>query len=478
MVPLVTLVNPPRLRQVTKRPSYTAEPHLGLAYIAAFLRRAGFDVRFIDGDVEELSAVETATRALVGDPLYIGFTAPTALVKSAAKVAEEVKRRSPHTPLVLGGYHATVLPEDSLREFSAFDAVAIGEGEFTAVELAEQLRDGGGLAGVDGMAWREDGEIRRGEPRAVCMDLDSFPLPAWDLFPLQAYQAHYSTDRSIIELPVNTGRGCPGRCKFCARVSGRRVRRRSAASILAEVHENVRRYGARAIVFMDESFAHERLLVHEVCRGLIDTGLHRRIYWLCQTRIDSVDRETLRLMAKSGCRHISFGVESGSEEILTSVHKGIGKDIIRRAVSEAQAAHILVDNFFIIGLPGETRETIRETIRFAVELNSDFANFFLLVPYPGTEVYTMAERGEGGLRLLTKDWDLYGIQMGRALELADIPRSKLEQLQFWAYLRFYLRPSRLPNMLRMVNLKVLPVYLWNLFGGWLRGSKNNDELAP
>lgn len=467
--PLVTLVNPPRLRQVTKRPSYTSEPHLGLAYIAAFLRRAGFAVRYIDGDVEALTADQTADRALADNPVFIGFTAPTALVKSAAGVAEIIKRRAPDVPLVLGGYHATVLPEDSLREFTVFDMVVVGEGEQTAVHLAETLRDGGKPGDVPGLAWRDGDAIVTNEARERCLDLDSFPFPAWDIFPLSAYQAHYSTDGSIIELPVNTGRGCAGRCKFCARVSGRRVRRRSAESILAEIRDDVERHGARAIVFMDESFAHDQRLVRDVCRGLIDQGLHRRIYWLCQTRVDSVDRETLRLMAESGCRHVSFGVESGDDAILQSVNKGVSKDRIRQAVREAREAGISVDNFFILGLPGETPASIKKTIRFAIELDSDFANFFILVPYPGTEVFDMAKRGEGGLRLLTTDWDYYGIQMGRALELDSLPRSRLERLQFWAYLRFYVRPARLRNMLRMVNLKVLPVYLWNLAVGSRKG---------
>jgi radical SAM superfamily enzyme YgiQ (UPF0313 family) len=464
----IVLINPPRLRNVTKRPSYTSEPHLGLGYVAAVLRAAGFSVRFIDGDAQGYSAERAAEEALRDDPLYIGLTAPTALVKSAAAVAREIKRRDPQRPVVLGGYHATVLPEDSLREFPAFDCAVFGEGEETAVALARAFQNQTGLRGIEGVCFRDGDGIVANPPRARLADLDALPLPAWDLFPLHAYQAHYRTDRGVIELPVNTGRGCVGRCKFCARVTGGALRRRSAANILAEVRDDVERHGAGAIVFMDESFAQDAALVEQVCRGMIDQGLHRRIYWLCQTRIDSVSRDGLRLMAAAGCRHVSFGVESGDPELLARVSKGIDPDRIRRAVRDAKDAGILVDNFFIIGLPGETKATVRRTIRFAVELDSDFANFFILVPYPGTEVFEMARRGEGGLHLLTCDWDLYGIQMGRALELTGLSRSRLERLQFRAYLRFYLRPSKLRNMLRMVNLKVLPVYLWNLLTGWFR----------
>jgi radical SAM superfamily enzyme YgiQ (UPF0313 family) len=216
---------------------------------------------------------------------------------------------------------------------------------------------------------------------------------------------------------------------------------------------------------MDESFAQDRERARAISTGLLDLGLDRRMYWLCQTRVDSVDRDTLRLMARSGCRYIAFGVESGSPGILESAGKRIDKDRVRQSVREAHEAGIRVDNFFIIGLPGESRETVRETIRFAIELDSDFAAFFLLVPYPGSRMFEMARRGEGGLRLLTLDWDLYGLQMGRSLELETLPRSVLERLQFEAYLRFYLRPRRLGGFVRMVNLRVLPTYLWNLVIG-------------
>jgi radical SAM superfamily enzyme YgiQ (UPF0313 family) len=280
----------------------------------------------------------------------------------------------------------------------------------------------------------------------------------------------------VLELPVNTGRGCVGRCKFCARVTGGVMRRRSVDNIISEVRHNVERYGCGAIVFMDESFAQDRELARAVSRGMIAAGLHQKLYWLCQTRVDSVDHDTLSLMAEAGCRYIAFGVESGNPEILAQAGKRITKDRVRQAVREAHNVGIQVDNFFILGLPGDTEATIHETIRFALELDSDFVNFFLLVPYPGTEVYEMARRGDNGLNLLTKDWDMYGIQMGRALELATVPRARLELLQFEAYLRFYLRPRRLRSLMRMVKPKVLPVYLWHLIAGQIQRRFGRREI--
>jgi len=467
----IALVNPPRLHLLTKRPSYTNEPHLGLAYVAASLRENGYSVNFIDAETDRLTAEETATLALKDDPIFIGLSAYTALIKSAAKVAAAIKQLDPNRTVVIGGWHPTVLPKKTLEEFAEFDIAVFGEGEQVARELTYALENSLSTSDISGIVYRSGGQVIKNQPHHRVDDLDSLPFPAWDLFPIEKYQAHYTTNRNIIELPVNTGRGCPGRCKFCARVTGGVVRRRSVNSIMEEIHVDVGRFGAGAIVFMDETFTADPELAEELCERMIADGLNRKIYWLCQTRVDWVTPELLDVMGRAGCRHISFGVESGDPDILAGAGKGTDLGQITEAVRSAKRAGILVDNFFILGLPNETPRTLRKTVNLAVELDSDFANFFILVPYPGTKVYEMARRGEGGLRLLTDDWDMYGIQMGRSLELDGLPRSKLERAQFLAYLRFYLRPRKIRNMLRMVNLRVLPTYLWNLLAGWFRSRR-------
>ncbi len=434
-------------------------------------------MRFIDGDISETSPESIAAEVESENPLFVGFTAPTALVKSASAVAERIKRTNPARITVIGGYHATALPEETLAEFGAFDYAVCGEGEIAALALAKSCVEGNGFAGIRGLVRREDGGVKGSGAAPPIRDLDSLPFPAWECFPLDRYRAHYRFDRDVLEIPVSTGRGCAGRCRFCARVTGHKIRRRDAENIVEEIRRNVEDFGARAIVFMDETFAAIPELVEQVCRKLIDRGLHRRIYWLCQTRVDSVNAPLLRLMAEAGCRHVAFGVESGSPEILSSSGKGIDRERIRRAVRDANEAGILVDNFFVFGLAGETKSSIRRTVKFARELDSAFANFFILVPYPGTELFDAARRGEGGMRLLTCDWDYFGIQMGRAYELEGLPRSVLEREQLFAYLRFYLRPSKIRFMFRIVSLKVLPVYLWNLSIGLLRRVKNGRQAA-
>lgn len=458
----VVLINPPRLSQLTRRTSYTREPHLGLGYVAAAIRESGHGVRLLDAEALDLDLEEAVCGALRGGPLYVGFTADTTRVKSAALVAAEIKRRSPATPTVIGGYHATVLPERTLQEFGAFDYGVVGEGERAAVDLARSLAAGERPVDIPGLAHRAGGEVRINPGRPPLRNLDRLPFPAWDLLPLRRYQAHYRTDNRVLELPVNTGRGCRGRCRFCARVSGDQIRRRSVDSIMDELEMDVGRYGAGAIVFFDETFTADPELVDTLCRKMVAAGLPRHCYWLCMTRVDAVTPALLRSMSAAGCRYVALGVESGDPAVLRRVGKPIDLDRARFVVSAAQQAGMKVDTFFVLGLPGETTESIRRTVQYAVDLDPDWATFFTLIPYPGTDIYAWAKRREKGLRLLTEDWDQYGIQMGRALELEGLSRQMLARAQLRAYLRFYLRPGKLGNMLRTVNLRVLPLYLLNL----------------
>jgi len=467
----ISLVIPPCLSKITRRPSYTREPHMGFAYIAAMLREKGYKMNIIDAEAMQYSAEETAARALENNPIFIGLTAHTALVKSASKVAKAINAINPKSTIVIGGYHTTALPERTLEEFPFFDIAVFGEGENTSVELARALTEGHPLSGVSGIVYHAKNTIVKNRSHPRIDNLDSLYFPAWDLFPLSRYHAHYRFDDKVTELPVNTGRGCPGQCKFCARVGGSVVRRRSTGSIIEEIQRDVEQFHAGAIVFFDETFTADPELVTQLCEQMIATGLNEKIYWLCETRVDWVTSELLNLMKRAGCRHISFGIESASQELLKDSRKGTKLDQIVEAVENAKKAGILVDNFYIFGLLGETQQSLKKTIDFAVRLNSDFANFFILAPFPGTTIYEMAKRGQGGLRLLTDDWDQYGIQMGKALELEELPRSRLERAQFRAYLRFYLRPSKILNMFRIVNLKVLPIYLQNLLSNIYRKHK-------
>lgn len=470
----LVLANPPRIDQLSRRPSAVHEPPLGLAYLESYLRQEGVAVGVIDCQAEELSLEGTVRRILDAGASLVGLSAHTALVHAAAAVSEALKQANPAIRTILGGYHISCLPEESLQEFPTFDFGIYGEGEHSLLALLRALEDGGDLAAVEGLIYRDNGAVRVNPPRPYIRDLDALPPPDWDRFPLDRYTPHYNAGVRHREIPLSTGRGCIGRCAMCARVTGERVRLRSLESIFAEIDRDLNDFQARSLVFMDETFTSDAARIEAVCDRLLEKGYAERVFWLCETRVNRVNRALLQKMARAGCRHISFGLESGNQEVLNRLNKGITLAQARDAVGWAREAGILVDDFFILGLPYDTDRTILDTIRFALSLPSHYANFFIMVPYPGTAVMEMAKRGEGGLRLLTTDWRQYGIQMGKALELETVPRARLELYQFLGYLLFYLRPRHIGYMVRIVNFKMVPTYLWNILRGMLPGGKKRD----
>ncbi len=458
----VLLINPPKLTKLTERVSYVHEPHHGLGYIASYLRQNGADVSIIDAQAEQLLLDELETRIRDVSPDIIGITAPTFLIKSAHDAARIIKEIDKNIITVIGGYHATAMPGQTLREFPHFDLLVHGEGELPFLNLINAIRDKRGFESVKGIAYRNGNDVVVNPPSEVIFDLDTLPFPAWDLFKLGRYHAHYSKKTDFLELPISTSRGCVSRCITCARVTGVRVRQRSIHSVIREMKKMIDEFNAKRFVFMDETFTINMKRAGELCDAMIESGLNKKIEWLCQTRVDRVNPELLKKMRSAGCFLIAYGIESGNQEILNKMKKGTTVEHAVNAVKWAKAAGLTVDTFFILGLPHETEATINQTIKFAIKLDPDYANFFITVPYPGTELYEMAKTGDGGLNTLTGDWDMYGWQMGSAAELKQVSRKKLEALQLKAYIRFYLRPTKLKNMLNMVNIRVLPTYLNNI----------------
>jgi len=439
----VVLVNPPPPQRTERwdRPDY---PHIGLAYLAATLRVRVHDVpvTVIDGKLERVTAEDVVARLCELEPDVVGLSAMTHEIGITADLAAAVKSALPGAIIVVGGVHPTALPAETLRDFPAFDLAVYGEGEATLVELVRALgasRDAD-LGDIPGLAWRRDGEIIVNPPRPwlTAEELDALPYPAWDLFP----PAH--------TYPVLTVRGCPFTCIFCARPYGNRVRARSVENILGEFRWLLaeREFRPGYIKVYDETFGINKRHTARVLDGLIDLGLPRRVRWWAQTRISVADEDLLQHMARAGCDYLGFGIESGNPQILRTIAKDIDLDKARRLVRAAQQAGITTEGFYIIGLPHETRDTAWDTIRFAADLNTEFVSIGLMVPYPHTEVYEMARRGEGGYRLISTDWRDFNKQLGNALELDTLSRAEMERLQLIGYAYFFLRNGRLRDFLR------------------------------
>ena len=414
-------------------------PLLGLGYLAAYLREQGFPVGIADAKFDRLGLDAVLARIKAFSPALLGVTAMTHEVRRAAEIAAAAKRLLPDLKTVIGGPHATAIPVETLDEFPAFDFVVAGEGEETLLELSDSLALGKGFAGIAGVSFRgRGGAAGSNPPRPWRQDIDSLPFPAWDLYgPSREYQLFSS-------------RGCPYQCSFCMRVLGDRVRSRSVEGVVREFEWLVARYRPSEISFSDEVFTLDEKRATAICDLLIAKGLHTTP-WFANARVNCRSLALYTKMREAGCVRVGVGIESGNQEILDRVHKGITRENAREMIGLAKSAGLRTAAFFIIGHPGETRDTIRQTIAFARELNPTSVAFGVMVPYPGTEIAAMAGRGEGGYRLRSRNWSDYDKYFGGALEMADISRRELERWQARAYLSFYVRNARIFSLARFLS---------------------------
>jgi anaerobic magnesium-protoporphyrin IX monomethyl ester cyclase len=452
----VALINPKFRLPIDTRTS----PHLGLAYLAAVSQQRGDEVRVYDADVEHQSLREFV-RAF--QPDLVGITANTPQVRQAWRTAAAVKATA-DVPVVLGGPHVSVESEDldfeSLQQ-PAVDLIVRGEGEATWLEISERLEawkrdqeDGstGRLfdpardlwTGVLGISYRTtNGTLHRNAQRPPIADLDTLPWPAYDLFKMERYTSlQPATDRvdGARSFSLMTSRGCPYRCSFCSQsIMPVKWRARSAENVLAEWRHLVRDRGAQEIGVLDDSANIRMNRLEELSDLLIANGLNH-VPWIFVNgiRANLASKELLVKMKAAGLLRTAFGVETGDPDMLVTIDKRIDHDTIRQAFKNAKEAGIETIGFFIIGLPGDTRESMQRTIDFAIELDPLIANFSMMTPYPGTRVYEIVK--EQG-RLLLEDWEDYVFFEQKArYEMDGMTAELIEGMYRRAYRQFYLRP--------------------------------------
>lgn len=368
------------------------------------------------------------------------------------------------------GTHVTPIPMETMRGFITLDYVLFGEPDLTIRDVLDHLdghienRPPGiqamfdkepdySLAMVDGrldlhrirgIAWRDGSQIVKNPPRPFIADLDDLPIPAHELLPLHSYKI------PMIKGPftfIVTERGCPAGCNFCIKHVSYQgtVRLRSAEKIIDEIIV-LEQLGIHNIHMYADLFTVSRDQVIALCRGILAHGL--KIRWTCNSRVDYVDQEMLELMAKSGCWYISWGIESGSEEILRGVHKGITLDRVREALTLSRQAGIHNWGYFIIGLPGETEETIRQTIDFAKSLPLDIALFHIAAPHPGTPLFFDVVK-HGWFRQGTR-WEQVDMDKETVLDYPDLSADQLMYWQKRAWREWALRPGPALTYLKML----------------------------
>lgn len=455
----VMLVNPRFRLPIDTRTT----PHLGLAYLAAVSEQRGDKVMVFDADVEDEPITDAIRRF---NPDIVGITANTPQVKSAWRTAQAIKTVK-DVPVVLGGPHVSVLPAESATQ-PGVDVVVRGEGETVWVKLcgiieqaqksnpnftAHDLRDvtAQHLDGLLGISYTTTaGEERHNPDHPVIADLDTLPFPAYHYFKMDRYTNLQPATDSVDgakSFSVMTSRGCPYRCTFCSQsIMPVKWRARSPENVLKEWEHLVWNLGAKEIGVLDDSANIDVTRLNRMADLFIERGVNH-VPWIFVNgiRANLATTDLLGKLKHAGLKRTAFGVESGDPDVLLSIDKKIDHNTIRQAFVNAKKVGLETIGFFIIGLPGDTEESMERTIQFACEVDPMIANFSMMTPYPGTKVYEIAKR-QG--RLLLDDWEDYVFFDGKArYELGDMTADVVERKWKEAYRRFYLRPHRIVKTL-------------------------------
>lgn len=422
----------------------SSEPSFGLLCLAAVARQAGATVKVVEASARGLDPDSTLQEVLAFSPDCIGFTATTSGIHAVGGLAARLKTLLPRVLTVIGGCHATALPEETLETFPGFDLAVLGEGEETLREILARLVSGDRLpANIAGTAIREGAAIRRLPARPLMVNLDALPLPAWDL--LEGFPGLFRPSPSRIRrwpcASIVLTRGCPNQCVFCDRsVFGNHCRAYSPEYAVRLVRDLYDRHGVRELLIEDDTFVIVKARVREFCERIIDQKL--RLSWSCLGRADRVDPDLLRLMRRAGCWQISYGIESGDPEILKSMHKRLDLDQIRQAVRWSREAGLRTKGFFIVGFPGETPASLECTRRFACSLPLDDISVMQMTPFPGSELYAMADQ----VGTFNRDWRqmnvINTVFVPRGLTQEDLESARSQLLK-----EFYLRPGVLARQI-------------------------------
>lgn len=455
----VLLLNPPFKYKFSRNSRSPATTKAGtiyypiwLSYATGVLEKEGIEVKLIDAPAEKLSLQEVLDEIKRFEPNLVVIDTSTPSIHNDVKVAEMIKDAT-NSFVVLVGTHVSALPEETLKLSKKIDAVARKEYDYTIRDLALALRENKDLKSVLGLSFIERGNIIHNPDRPMIQNLDELP------FVTSVYKKYLNIKNyfySSAEYPmvmIMTGRGCPFKCFFCNWPQvffERKYRLRSPENVVAEFEYIMRDLPkVKEVGVEDDTLTADIPRVREICKLLIEKGINKKLKWYANVRV-ALDLETMKLMKKAGCRLVIPGYESGVQEILDNAHKGITIEQSREFAKNAKKAGLLVHGCFIIGLPGETKETAKKTIEFAKELDPDDAQFFPLIPYPGTEAYEWAKKNN---YLTTEDFSKWSTEEGWHNSIVSRPgltNEEILELCNQAKIEFYLRPKYILKMLKLV----------------------------
>jgi anaerobic magnesium-protoporphyrin IX monomethyl ester cyclase len=421
----VALVTTPLLQ---KRGNHPLFPPLGLAYMAAVLDQNGFEVKIIDCPVCELDHEKLKAELSAYQPTIVGIGSMTPTIESALKSARVTKEVCPNAKVLMGGPHATFADEEILTAEKAVDIIVRGEGEETIVEIAQQSPNMQKIGDIKGITFRKDNQIIQTANRPFIQDLDSLPLPAYKYLPMEKYNI---TGRNL--LSIISSRGCPYQCPFCvaSQMFGAPFRARSPKKVLDEMEWLRDEYGAEGIAFQDDTLTFDRKRAVEICDGMIERKID--LPWGCGTRADAVTKELVAKMSKAHCDEVMFGVESGCQRMRDVLKKRVTNEQCENAIKWTKEAGIFVTVSVILGYPGETKETLQESLDFVRRVEPDDVWLCHATPFPGTDLRELVK--SKGWKM-SENWELYNT-MNPIFEDPALPAKEIAEIRKNFYNKFY-----------------------------------------
>ena len=451
----IIFINPPfkteygRFSRESRSPAITKSGALyyplWLIYSAAYAEKKGHAITLIDSparalDVERTLA-EVAKTAAKERILFVLDTS-TPSIYADVEFGERLKELYPDSFVILVGTHPSALPEETLGISDRIDGVARKEFDLIIEELASTLAQSGDLKKVRGLTWRNGREIIANEDMPYMEDLDELPYAAEFIKRHMCEKDYFFAAATYPSIQIFTGRGCPFQCNFCVYpqvMHGHVFRKRSAENVVGEFQYIADHFpDVHEVVIEDDTFTADKTRVLDICRLLVERKLNKRLRWLCNARVN-LDYETMRAMHKAGCRLIIPGIETGSQTILNNIQKGTKVEQFLPYVRNARKAGLLVHACFMVGNMGETKETMQETLDLALKLNTDTAQFFPLIPYPGTRAYAWAEKNH----YVVKHYADYCKPDGTHNTVLNLPELSAEEMVNFcdaARRKYYLRP--------------------------------------
>ncbi|RLF28563.1 MAG: B12-binding domain-containing radical SAM protein [Thermoplasmata archaeon] len=428
----ILLISPPTISAI-KNIIGTTGPPLGLAYLASMVRDE-HDVKIVDSLAEDYTYSDVERIIREYDPDVVGITSTTSMMPDAYEVAKIAKMHNENVKVIMGGPHVTFVPKRTFEECPYIDFIIRGEGELTFKELIDALEKGKDTSKILGLSINLGGKVRDNPPRPLIKDIDTIPIPSYDLLPMEKYRVDGVRFGTIM-----TSRGCPFNCVFCSSSLqfGRRWRGHSDSRVIEELRILHDDYKIREIEFLDDTFTLNRSRAIRIAERIREEGLD--ISWSASSRVDLFTDEVAQAMKSGGCHTVYFGIESGSQRILDFIGKRITPEQSIAAVRKAKKHGLKALGSFIIGFPDETREEVEKTIKFSRRVGVEYAQFTIATPYPGTRLWYYALSKN---LILTFNWRKY-TTLDPVMKLKNFSSREIKKMLLKAYICFYLNPSYL-----------------------------------